>query len=196
MEKSESIKNITMALLNFQKLVGKIPKDSSNPFFKSKYAALPDILDKTNQPLIDSGLIVSQWPCGVNGLTTLVAHESGEYIMETYTMTPSKNDPQGIGSNITYQRRYAIGAVLNLNIDVDDDGNGASGLTGDQSGNTTAPPDQLPWLNETDKESWDKVVKALKGGKTMRDIRTKWAISKPNEAKLATQAGLAADINK
>ena len=54
-------------------------------------------------------------------------HESGEFIMETYQMKPVKNDPQGIGSSITYQRRYALGAVLGLNIDDDDDGNGASG---------------------------------------------------------------------
>lgn len=133
MEKSESIKNITIALLNFQKLVGKIPKDSKNPFFKSAYASLPDILDKVHQPLIDSGLIITQWPSGTNGLTTLISHESGEFMQETYQMTPVKNDPQSLGSSITYQRRYALGAVLNLNIDVDDDGNNASGLNDKQT---------------------------------------------------------------
>ena len=44
-------------------------------------------------------------------------------------MRPSKNDPQGVGSCITYQRRYAIGAILCLNIDDDDDANIASGNT-------------------------------------------------------------------
>ena len=44
----------------------------------------------------------------------------------TYEMQPVKHSPQDAGSVITYQRRYAIGAILNLNIDEDDDGNKAS----------------------------------------------------------------------
>jgi len=56
----------------------------------------------------------------------LIHVDSGEYLMDTYEMKPTKDDPQGIGSSITYQRRYAIGAILSLNIDEDDDGNSAS----------------------------------------------------------------------
>ena len=130
MEKSESIKNLAKALLNFNKLVGIIPKDSKNPFFKSSYAALPDILKAISQPLIDSGLVISQSPTGNHSLTTMLIHvDSGEYLMATYEMKPTKDDPQGIGSSITYQRRYAIGAILSLNIDEDDDGNKASTTT-------------------------------------------------------------------
>ena len=105
MERSESIKSLAIALCKFQGSVAKVKKEATNPFFKSKYATLANIL----------------------GLTTILMHESGEFIMETYQMKPVKNDPQGIGSSITYQRRYAISAVLGLNIDDDDDGNGASG---------------------------------------------------------------------
>lgn len=127
MEKSESIKNIAGALVKFQGLVGKIPKDSKNPFFKSSYASLPDILTVICQPLIDCALTISQFPSGQHELTTIVIHaDSGEYMMDTYSMKPSKDDPQGLGSSITYQRRYAIGAILSLNIDNDDDGNAAS----------------------------------------------------------------------
>jgi len=127
MEKSDSIKNIATALVKFNDLVGKIGKGSTNPFFKSKYAALPDILDAINEPLHQAGLTLNQFPTGVNGLTTIIIHaDSGEYMLDTYVMTPTKNDPQGIGSCITYQRRYAIGAILNLNIDEDDDGNNGS----------------------------------------------------------------------
>ena len=127
MEKSESIKNLAMALVKFHSQMGKVKKDSSNPFFKSKYAALPDILSAINDPLVNCGLAIAQFPFGTTGLTTILMHESGEYLMETSQMTPSKNDPQGIGSCITYQRRYAVGAILSLNIDEDDDGNKASG---------------------------------------------------------------------
>lgn len=149
MEKSESIKNLALALIKFNTLVGKVKKDSNNPFFKSKYAALPDILDAIEKPLSESGLTINQFPEGDHGLTTILIHaESGEYMMATYTMTPTKNDPQGIGSCITYQRRYAIGAVLSLNIDEDDDGNKASTPNEASQDNSVAQSDNRPWLSD------------------------------------------------
>lgn len=126
MEKSESIKNISIALCKFQSEVGKIKKDTTNPFFKSKYANLSSIIDAITQPLADNELSYVQFPSGQGGLTTLLMHSSGEWIQDTYIMRPVKNDPQSLGSIITYQRRYALGAVLGLNIDDDDDGNIAS----------------------------------------------------------------------
>jgi hypothetical protein len=133
MEKSESIKNIAMALVKFHSSVGKIKKDSTNPFFKSKYADLSDIQDAIQEPLNESGLVISQLPMGKNELTTILIHaDSGEFIMGTYEMAPVKNDPQSIGSCITYQKRYALSAILNLNLDADDDGNAASKKTAPQ----------------------------------------------------------------
>ena len=69
MEKSESIKNIAKALLKFDNEVGKIGKESLNPFFKNKYAALPDILNSIKEPLQTSGLTVKQFPDGEHGLS-------------------------------------------------------------------------------------------------------------------------------
>jgi hypothetical protein len=192
MEKSESIKNIALALVNFHKLVGKIPKDSKNPFFKSSYASLPDILNVIDTPLIDSGLVISQFPTGNHCLTTILIHaDSGEYLQDSYEMKPTKDDPQGIGSCITYQRRYAIGAVLSLNIDEDDDGNKAS-APAKKKEESNEP--QLPWLNEKTKE-WDNAILLLKGdyvvpstgetkGMTMEQLSTKFKISKENKDKL------------
>jgi hypothetical protein len=126
MQTSESIKSIAAALIGFHKEVGKIGKDSKNPFFKSSYASLSNILDGINEPLVNNGLSIVQFPEGDNGLTTRLCHSSGEWMESTYSMKPAKDDPQGRGSAITYQRRYAIGAILSLNIDADDDGNAAS----------------------------------------------------------------------
>jgi len=184
MEKSESIKNLALALVKFNGLVKKVKKDSDNPFFKSKYAALPDILAAIHEPLIQSGLVINQFPTGNHGLTTILIHaESGEFMMDTYTMTPSKNDPQGIGSCITYQRRYAVGAILSLNIDEDDDGNKASGTEKKEVIN------ELPWLNEKDTEKWKAVLNYLvKDNGTMDKIKKRYRISKANEDLLLLQA--------
>jgi len=122
MNKSESITNIAKALIAFDAEVSKIAKGEVNPFFKNKYAALPDILSAIKEPLIKAGLTVKQFPEGDHQLTTMIIHaESGEFLESTYTMKPAKDDPQGEGSRITYQRRYALGAALGLNIDEDDD---------------------------------------------------------------------------
>jgi hypothetical protein len=128
MEKSESIKNLATALVKFNSEVGKIHKKSENPFFKSKYAALPDILSEISEPLQKSGLVVIQFPDG-NSLTTMLIHsESGEYLSSTAEMKPVKTDPQSLGSAITYYRRYMLASILSLNIDEDDDGNKGSKL--------------------------------------------------------------------
>jgi hypothetical protein len=126
MQTSESIKSIAAALVAFHKEVGKIPKDANNPFFKSRYASLSGILEVISNPLISNGLTLVQFPDGENGLTSRLCHTSGEWMEATYSMKPAKDDPQGRGSALTYQRRYAIGAILSLNIDEDDDGNQAS----------------------------------------------------------------------
>lgn len=185
MEKSESIKNLALALIKFHTNVGTVNKGSNNPFFKSKYAALPDILSEIHQPLLDAGLVISQHPTGNHGLTTILIHaESGEYLQDTYEMNPTKNDPQGIGSCITYQRRYAVGAVLSLNIDEDDDGNGASGNNKDGSTTPTDDKPQLPWLNKKD-ELYPAIEKAVKEGKrTVADLRKTYAISTAMAAEL------------
>jgi ribosomal protein L33 len=124
--RSESITELTKALIQFHTKVGKIRKDAKNPFFKSSYASLENILDGVTPVLCECKLNVMQFPTGENELITLLSHESGEFVQSSYTMKPVKNDPQAIGSAITYQRRYAIGSILNLNIGDDDDGQNAS----------------------------------------------------------------------
>lgn len=117
---------LTKALIGFHKEVRKIKKDKENTFLKSSYASLSNMLDTVDEPLLKNGLTFVQFPCGSNSLNTRLMHESGEWIEDFFTMTPTKNDPQGTGSALTYMRRYALGAILGLNIEEDDDGNAAS----------------------------------------------------------------------
>jgi len=120
MLRSESIKEITAALITFQGKMESVIKDGKANY--GKYATLAAIQDAIKQPLLDCGLGIVQMPDGQNCLTTLVSHTSGEWIEATYEMKPTNNTPQGIGSCITYQRRYALAAALNICIDDDDDG--------------------------------------------------------------------------
>jgi hypothetical protein len=170
MNKSESIKNIAGALVKFQASVSKVAKEANNPFFKSKYASLANILDTIQKPLSECGLAISQFPDG-NALTTILLHaDSGEWMESSYVMPVAKqNDPQAMGSAMTYARRYALGSILNLNIDDDDDGEKAMGR-------------QIPKKDElTPKHpSWAKAVEHLKTGGLMTDITSKFDVSPVN----------------
>jgi len=175
MQTSSSVKEIASALLGFHKQMGKIGKTSSNPFFKSKYADLPTILSAIADPLSDNGLTVVQFPEAEHGLTTRLLHVSGEWMESTYFMHPTKNDPQGAGSVITYQRRYAIGAILNLNIDNDDDGNKASAPVVNSQPQQN---DNKPWLNVGSKEFNGTVAKLKEGTITVNTVRQHFKINK------------------
>lgn len=113
-------------------------KRSTNPHFKSMYANLEEVLD-TAKPVLDKHeLTLTQFPCGggpeVVGLTTLLAHDSGQWMMATVYMPLAKRDPQAAGSALTYARRYGAMAVLGMAAE-DDDGEQASGR-----GKQDAPP--------------------------------------------------------
>jgi len=126
---SESIKNITAALNGLPEF--NIKKRSDNPFFKSKYADLTEILNEISGPLKSAGLVVVQ-SAPMEGETitviTRVIHTSGEWIQTMTSVPASKKgtlDPQTAGSAITYGRRYALNAFFNLAAE-DDDANAAS----------------------------------------------------------------------
>lgn len=131
MQKSESIKNIAKALAQFQAEVKNPANTETNPFFKSKYAPLNDILNLVRPLLSKHGLSVLQSPSGDGQnvtVTTLITHESGEWIeSDPLTLKADKATAQGAGSAITYARRYALSAMLGISSEDDDDGNFASG---------------------------------------------------------------------
>ena len=181
MEKSQSITELAKALILFHIKVDKVSKDATNPFFKSKYASLENILDAIEIPLNESGLTFAQFPSGNYGLTTILIHaESGEYISSEYFMEPTKKDPQGAGSVITYQRRYALASILGLNQE-DDDAN-----AGTHGGKNPAEAEEnnKPWLNKGTKE-FDGAVKKLQAGTTtIGKIRMAMKVSKEVETLL------------
>jgi hypothetical protein len=118
-------KDLFTALAKFQGEIKSIPKNAYNPYFKSKYADLATLWDTIREPLTKNGLAVTQFLSrGEWGLSlrTFLAHVSGQYIVDECPVIYLKDDPQSVGSAITYYRRYCLSAVLGLaNEDEDDD---------------------------------------------------------------------------
>jgi len=129
MTKSESIAELAKALAKAQGEITGAIKDADNPCFNSRYADLASVWDACRLPLSRNGLSVVQMPevleIGI-AVETMLLHASGEFISSTITMRPMKPDPQGIGSCVTYARRYALSAMVGIAPE-DDDGNAASG---------------------------------------------------------------------
>lgn len=127
MNKSESIASLAGALAKAQAEIENASKNAANPHFKSKYADLAEVLNTARPVLAKHGLSVSQWPGfadGVVTLETLLAHSSGEWISNVASAPIGKLDAQGVGSALTYLRRYSLAAVAGI-AQEDDDGNGA-----------------------------------------------------------------------
>ena len=121
------MENICKAFVKFQSEFKGMKPDSSNPFFKSTYISLDGILETARPILAKNGLAVIQEATGDGDyifVKTKLIHESGEMIeTEVLKMKPQKNDPQSMGSCITYSKRYQLAALLGICECIDDDAN-------------------------------------------------------------------------
>jgi hypothetical protein len=128
---SENIAELAVALAKAQTEIGSVHKDAANPFFKSSYATLANVWEAVRPVLSKNGLSVVQMPGSDERgyyVQTQLMHGSGQWIRSTTYMKPAKEDPQGIGSLISYARRYALQAMVMACPD-DDDGEAAMGRT-------------------------------------------------------------------
>ena len=125
---STSIAALAASLAKAQVAFKPALKDAANPFFKSKYVDLAGAIDACRNALSLNGLAVVQTLEDGDRLRLIstLMHSSGEWISSQYPVVPVKNDPQGIGSALTYARRYSLMALVGLAAE-DDDGNAASG---------------------------------------------------------------------
>ena len=125
MRHSDTLAKIAPALVAALGKIEGAAKKKANPAFKgTKYADLETVIDGSRDILTEHGLTIIQLPgacvSGVMNLETILMHESGEWISGEMGIALGKTDPQGVGSALTYARRYAQMAALNMPA-VDDD---------------------------------------------------------------------------
>lgn len=110
-------------ILEVKKKIGNLSKNSKNPFFKSAYLDLNDLLNAVEPLLQDQGLILLQPIQGCKVSTKIIDGENGNVLCESSLDIPENiTDPQKIGSCITYFRRYGLKSLLAI-AEGDDDGN-------------------------------------------------------------------------
>lgn len=146
-EQSPTIDKLSAALAKAQGEITTAKEDSQNPHFKSSYADLASVWEACRIALSKNGVSVTQVPVTDENGTWLVTQlmHAGEFIRGRFKIAPSKNDAHGIGSAITYMRRYSLAAMVGVAPDEDDDGNAAVGRPseGSQRKQLQAPASKL-----------------------------------------------------
>lgn len=127
--KSENITDLAGALSQAQILIEKAAKDKVNPYFKSLYADLGNIMDVIKPAISKHGLSFIQI-CNEKqeyaSISTIILHSSGQWVNCGEVSVPvNKKDAQAFGSALTYARRYSLSSAFGVASD-DDDGNHAS----------------------------------------------------------------------
>lgn len=171
MATSESIKELATALAKAQSTIQNPHKKSDNKHFNSKYADLAEVLDVVRPAMSSNGLSFTQMPSfkdGIVSVETMLMHTSGEWISSCASTPIGKHDPQGVGSAITYLRRYSLAAVAGVAQD-DDDGNSASFASAPAAPPT--PPKQAP------KRTKEETIAVEKGTKLAEDMRAANSLS-------------------
>lgn len=126
---TEQLNELAAALAKAQGAMQNAKKDAKNPFFKSKYADLASVWDAVRGPLSSNDLsVIQSIDCDEHGmvLITKLLHSSGQWVDSKVRVKAVKEDPQGLGSAITYMRRYALQAIAGVSPD-EDDGEAAMG---------------------------------------------------------------------
>jgi hypothetical protein len=146
---SPTVTKIAPALLLAQKEISGAKKGATNPFFKMKYSDLSSVMEACKDAFNNHGISIIQPICleeGINVVKTILLHESGEFIESSMKVSCKNPDnPQEMGSAITYAKRYALQALAFIPSE-DDDGEVAS----KPSRATTEPIKASPTTTTTD----------------------------------------------
>ena len=162
--------SINTKLFNLQQEIGTVSKDASNPFYKSKYFDINSLI-KQLQPLLKKHRLLLLQPIEDDMVYSKLICVDGSGGVISALKLPEMNDPQKLGSCITYYRRYTLASLLGLQA-VDDDANLGSGKIVQA---------ELAWLNENTPQ-FKAVKKALQEGTAVfADVRKKYKVSKKVE---------------
>lgn len=183
---AEFPKHLAKALFAIQGEVSGVVKDSTNPHFKNRYASLESVIDTVKPFAQKHGVVFMQSPGeymdGVMHITTSVIHaETGECVHATTGSPVAKQDPQGVGSAITYLSRYSLMALFGLP-PVDDDA---------QSASTSAPAKMTQLPKKDAKEIFQKLQNSMRDAGSREHLK---AWGEANKGRIAIMPDDWADI--
>lgn len=169
------------AFLKAQKNIEHAVKDSTNPFFKSKYVTYDSLVHAVKKPLNDAGLSfrhTSRFSDNIYFVGSLLIHaESGEK-SEVFEMPTRVGNAQETGSALSYSRRYTLGAICGVPSSDDDDGNAAA--TKPTAKTTEKPKEEIYLATNKQKAELMKIAVelGLPQDESLRDV-SDYCLNKP-----------------
>jgi hypothetical protein len=126
MDKSDQVNDLFSSLSKAQSVMKPAVMDKVNPHYRSKYASLDSVMESCKKPLSDNGLAIVQTlehdERGGYVITTTLGHSSGQWISSSVNLLLDKQNMQGLGSSVSYARRYCLAAMIGVVSDEDVDG--------------------------------------------------------------------------
>ena len=148
---------------SLRKDIGKLQKSGTNPHFKNTYVELNTALEEIDKCIEKHNFVCFiQVPITIDGknyLHTELIHSSGEKIEGDLELITVRQDPQMLGSSLTYARRYSLITMLGLQA-VDDDGNEASGRNDKTESKTVVKEEKKE--EKATKEQLDEIARLAK----------------------------------
>jgi hypothetical protein len=156
-------------LHNAKQSIKKVAKNAKNPHFKNNYADINALIEEVEPVLLENRLLLLQPIEDGYVYTRIVDIDSGE-IAESCMKLPEIQDPQRIGSAVTYYRRYTLQSLMSLQ-SIDDDSNLAS----------EAVKSQKQGLSQ---ERFLKALEGIKNGTVSKQDLAKFELTKEQLTKL------------
>lgn len=166
MNKSQNIAALSAAMAKAQSEMTNPRFDSTNPHFRSKFASLGAVRESVVPVLARHGISLTQFPVSIDnkaGCVNHLAHESGEWMEETFLIQVDKQNAHGIASAVTYAKRISMQSIAGVVGDEDDDANGAvvHGLAQKQVADFTAAMEAATTKDDLNK-AWQEAAAACK----------------------------------
>lgn len=166
-------------IFDIQSEIGKISKDSTNPFYKSKYFDINKLIEQLHPLLVKNKVILLQ-PIRDNKVFSEIIDLESESMISSFIELTGIKDPQKVGIEITYFRRYTLTSLLGLQAE-DEDGNVG------KSPNTPQVPIKKE-LTKVNTKGWENAIIALKEGKGINVIKERYTLSAENEKLLMDES--------
>ena len=144
---SPQINEIVSAMSKAQGSMKPAVMNKVNPHFKNRYADFNSCMEACRIPLSENGLAVIQTPQTIEGkltLVTMIAHSSGQWMTGEFPLIATKQDSQGIGSAMTYAKRYSLSGMLGIVADEDQDDDGEASMGRGQQACKPQAQNQIP----------------------------------------------------
>ena len=173
MKKQEETVEVVLTFLqklhNAKQSIKKIAKNAKNPHFKNNYADINALIEEVEPILLENRLLLLQPIEDGYVYSRIVDIDSGD-IAESCMKLPEIQDPQRIGSAVTYYRRYTLQSLMSLQ-SIDDDSNLASEAVKSQKQGLT-------------QERFLKALEGIKNGTVSKQDLSKFELTKEQLIKL------------